>query len=1008
MNKKSILVALFAAAFAFALVVNINAQTPPTAPSNLRLEPPAVAGTIYLRWNDNSDNEDKFNIERKLTTENTYISLVQLSGSNITNYADASVTNGVNYDYRVQACLSGTGCSDYAHLTFVSAPSSGGGAPVAPGSLTAIVSGSNVNLSWSDVSTDENEFKIFDRLLGSVTWNHIGSVGTDITTYTHSNPPSGTHEYTVAACNTSGCSSSNITSATVSGGGGDTVAPSAISDLTTSAPMSNSITLNWTAPGDDGTSGTATSYMVKYANAYITDGTWGSATPWSGTPPMPAAAGTSQSVTVTGLNPSTTYWFAVKTHDEAGNYSISNSPSGTTAASSGGGDTMPPSIPVNVSASSPTTSSITVSWSASSDNSSGVAGYKIYRNGMYLTSVTVLSYADTGLSSGTTYSYTVAAYDVANNVSAQSPSVSATVLTSGGTGGGGNIPNPPSGLTASASGSSVYLAWTDNSSNETDFKIHKRLSGSATWNWTGSSAGSNVTSWTIAGEPNGTYEYHVTACNTYGCSGMSNIATITISGAVSGNVLPDLTILDIYLGPNIAVPSYTGNDALSIKLSNVGNAGAAETGHLYIWIDGVLKWTYSFSTLADKSFLVPGGITIAQPQYLSGEHTVKVVIDPNNAIAESYENNNTLEKMLGLAPTAETPTGVCTIRDSFTASPIFSAPDSGRGYAKMKKSGVNTLAGLQSACVREDFDNLLRSYCASNAGPVQQQVVTYNSDGSVQSNSCGAFGCQSVYCPTTAYPIETQILPFVNGWGLSIGADGNSTIGFAFNTSVDPASLSSENLRVSRADTGEKVMSTVMPYATNANLTLKLVSGVKYVSTARNIRTVSGAQMAGEYQCAFIALASGYYTSCPTMAGTAAATTLTTAKNGILRGTVVDASGKTIARVGFHLFRADFSGNFGGSTGDDGTFSVDLPAGTYNLEVFTPLDRPDLMKPALLKLSIESGVTRNITIKFDSATVAGKIIAGKVQFSDGRPITDARVGAYSENTGQWLDVLTDA
>jgi chitodextrinase len=92
-------------------------------------------------------------------------------------------------------------------------------------------------------------------------------------------------------------------------------------------------------------------------------------------------------------------------------------------------DTAAPSAPTGLTASSTSSSQITLYWNASTDNV-GVAGYKIYRNGSYLTSVTTLSYSDTGLSAGTSYSYTVAAYDAAGNVSAQSSSISITTLSS--------------------------------------------------------------------------------------------------------------------------------------------------------------------------------------------------------------------------------------------------------------------------------------------------------------------------------------------------------------------------------------------------------------------------------------------------------------------------------------------------------------------------------------------------------------------------------------------------
>ena len=62
---------------------------------------------------------------------------------------------------------------------------------------------------------------------------------------------------------------------------------------------SSSVTLTWTAPGDDGSTGTATSYEIRYAKSPITAASWVLATPVTGVP-TPQAAGTAQSVVVTG------------------------------------------------------------------------------------------------------------------------------------------------------------------------------------------------------------------------------------------------------------------------------------------------------------------------------------------------------------------------------------------------------------------------------------------------------------------------------------------------------------------------------------------------------------------------------------------------------------------------------------------------------------------------------------------------------------------------------------
>ena len=117
------------------------------------------------------------------------------------------------------------------------------------------------------------------------------------------------------------------------GGPADTTPPGAVTNLTASGPTSNSITLAWTAPGDDGATGTATSYDVRYSTAIIDETNWGLATQASGEP-FPSPAGTAQSMTVGNLNPATTYFFAIKTSDEAGNISaISNIATNTTLAS---------------------------------------------------------------------------------------------------------------------------------------------------------------------------------------------------------------------------------------------------------------------------------------------------------------------------------------------------------------------------------------------------------------------------------------------------------------------------------------------------------------------------------------------------------------------------------------------------------------------------------------------------------------------------------------------------
>ncbi len=89
-------------------------------------------------------------------------------------------------------------------------------------------------------------------------------------------------------------------------------------------------------------------------------------------------------------------------------------------------DFTPPSEPTNLSATAISPFQIDLAWSAATDNVR-VAGYQVFRDGTPIATVTTTSYADTGLSPSTTYTYTVSAFDAAGTESLQtSPSVSTT------------------------------------------------------------------------------------------------------------------------------------------------------------------------------------------------------------------------------------------------------------------------------------------------------------------------------------------------------------------------------------------------------------------------------------------------------------------------------------------------------------------------------------------------------------------------------------------------------
>lgn len=272
----------------------------------------------------------------------------------------------------------------------------------------------------------------------------------------------------------SGITSALSTTITVSAPG-DTTAPSAVSDLALSGATVSTIDLEWTAPGDDAGSGTATTYDIRYSTSAINDGNWASATEVTGEP-SPSVAGSSESMTVTGLSSDTTYHFAMKTSDEVPNTSaISNVPSLATAAPSG--DTTAPSAVSSLSVTTAGSGSVSIGWTAPGDDAgSGTAtSYDVRYSTSNITAGNFSSATEatgeptpsiagssesmtvSGLSQSTTYYFALKTSDEVPNTSAISNVVSTTTITSSDT----TSPSAVSDLALSnATASSIDVSWT--------------------------------------------------------------------------------------------------------------------------------------------------------------------------------------------------------------------------------------------------------------------------------------------------------------------------------------------------------------------------------------------------------------------------------------------------------------------------------------------------------------------------------------------------------------------
>ncbi|MCK2221459.1 glycosyl hydrolase family 18 protein [Actinomadura sp. ATCC 31491] len=99
-------------------------------------------------------------------------------------------------------------------------------------------------------------------------------------------------------------------------------------------------------------------------------------------------------------------------------------------------DTQAPTVPANVTVGAATSSTLTVTWTASTDDT-GVARYEVSRDNGAPATVTGTTYTATGLTANTSYGFRVRACDAAGNCSAYSPGVTGTTTAGGG---GGTLP----------------------------------------------------------------------------------------------------------------------------------------------------------------------------------------------------------------------------------------------------------------------------------------------------------------------------------------------------------------------------------------------------------------------------------------------------------------------------------------------------------------------------------------------------------------------------------------
>jgi chitodextrinase len=385
----------------------------PAAPAALTSTSGTVTSTgVSISWLASTDNQGVVGYE--VWRNNV---LLQSTPANQMTFTDAGLSPGTSYTYTVRAIDASGNASPFSPALLISTQANSTPAditaPSTPGTPRAgTITASSLTINWNP-STDNQGIGRYEVYNGTTL---IAS--TVLTTFTLTGLTANTpYSLTIKAFDASGNASATSTALTVTTAAAavtpvaDTTAPSTPTGLVLTQTTTNALTINW-APSTDniGVAG----YNILRNGIKI------------GTTSIPGYI-------YTGLTASTAYNLSTQAFDAAGNTSATSAVlAATTASVAPVSDTTAPSSPTGLTFTSATTSSITFSWTASTDNVA-VTGYQVFNGSTQVGSpVTAISTTVTGLTASTSYSFKLRALDAAGNVSGDSAVLVAATAAAGG------------------------------------------------------------------------------------------------------------------------------------------------------------------------------------------------------------------------------------------------------------------------------------------------------------------------------------------------------------------------------------------------------------------------------------------------------------------------------------------------------------------------------------------------------------------------------------------------
>ncbi|MEE2872745.1 MAG: hypothetical protein VX893_07495 [Candidatus Latescibacterota bacterium] len=397
-------------------------QIAPEAPSNLSaVADEADFGRVVVRWSPSVRDADggdltglvSYVVFRSKGTVNSFVPVDTLA-TTAREFEDLNLNLLTDYFYTVTALDEANNESARANPVQVRTEGPDQIAPATPQNVSAVPDGvdfGRVVVSWSPSVSDADGGDL-TGLAGYVVFRSKGSVNAFVPMDTLSAASRQfedsalesltTYFYTLMAFDDSGNESSRSTAVQVLTDGPDQVAPAAPSDLAATADLSAAqITVSWSPPSTD-----ADGSDLTGLSSYIVLRSKGDEAAFAAIDTLSSA---STSFVDTGLESSTTYFYAVRSIDDSGNASSRSSTISTKTAG------IPELTGV---AATGDIRQITVTWTGSSEDS--LLGYNVYRStrsdqdylrqtGVEGTSYTTgqTTYIDSGLTGGATFFYRV-------------------------------------------------------------------------------------------------------------------------------------------------------------------------------------------------------------------------------------------------------------------------------------------------------------------------------------------------------------------------------------------------------------------------------------------------------------------------------------------------------------------------------------------------------------------------------------------------------------------------